>query len=56
MGAHHSVRLDAIDEDGHRSDAVLLKAAHKLRYVALLRDHVLPVQQDCHCGRVWPVP
>lgn len=56
METHHSVRFNAIDEDGHWADAVLLKAAHKLRDVALLRDDMLAIEQDGHSGRVRPVP
>lgn len=53
---HHSVRFDAVDEDWHRPHAILLEAAHQLRDVALLRDDMLPVEQDGHSGRICPVP
>lgn len=50
--AHHSMRLDAVDEDGHWPHAVGLEAAHQLCNVPLLRDHVLAVQQHRHRGCV----
>ena len=41
---HHSVRLDPIDEDGQRDDALRLHLGDELVDVRLLGDHVLAVQ------------
>ena len=48
--AHHCVRLDSVDEDGHGPQPGFLEALDELGHVGLLSYDMLAVQQDADCG------